>query len=247
MRILIQIYGSVIVFFTMVFVLLPVTMILWPIRNVKQRVRLASPAWWLFSRSVFLATLSKIHHEDRRNNSAYSMPDGLYVINHQSLMDIPLALTQFAIPPIMKKEIQKIPIFGLIAKSCGAISVDRNDLRSRKNALRESIRRLSDGIGLQIYPEGTRSKTEFPKSVEEISIPLAKYCFENNIHVVPVSIYGTRYVFEKSGLVAPFKKLGIITHEEVYPKDFENKKEFSDFIWNKVIEGHKELHQKFES
>lgn len=244
MGFLVQIFGSIILFTMMITVLLPVSLLSWRIKSHSKRMRFIGPAWKLFIRVAFIGTLSKVYKEDRRENKTYTMPPGLYVANHQSILDIPLALTLFIIPPIMKKEILKIPIFGIIAKSTGAIPVDRKDPNSRKNVLVESLKRLDEGVSLQIYPEGTRSRTDFPKPVSEIKTPIIHYCFKNNIQVTPVSLYGTRYVFNKKGIVKPFQKLGIITHQEVHPKDFSNESEFSEYIWEKVCEGHRELYDK---
>ena len=245
MSFIIQIFGSILVLLVTILVLLPVSILAWPIKNIPTKIKLVSPAWKLFSQSVFLGILCKVHKEDRRLDKTYVMPKGLYVANHQSFVDIPIALTQFIIPPIMKKEVTKIPVFGLIAKSTGAITVDRKDPHYRKKVLKESLKRLDSGISLQIYPEGTRSRTDFPKDFEEIKTPIIQYCYRNKIQVTPVSIYGTKYVLEKTGKLNPFKKLGIIVHEEAFPKDFGNEEEFAKHIWKKVCDGHRELYDKY--
>lgn len=43
----------------------------------------------------------------------------LYIANHQSYIDIPLIITKFQVPPIMKKEVLYIPIIGLVGWAMG--------------------------------------------------------------------------------------------------------------------------------
>ncbi len=244
MSILLQIFGSILALLAMIFVLLPLSLLCIPFKEIPTKVKIIAPGWWIFSKVIFIGSCTKVHLDDRRKDKKYSMPAGLYIINHQSIFDIPLSLMSFIIPPIMKKQVLHIPIFGLIAKACAAIPVDRKDPNSRKKVLIEALRRLGNGISLLIYPEGSRSKSDFPKAYEDIKKPIINHCYNKNIQVVPVSIYGTRYLIKK-GKLAPFKNVAIITHEEVFPKDFNSEEEFSRHVWSKVCEGHKELYDKY--
>lgn len=85
------------------------------------------------------------------------------VINHNSLMDIPVSTPWIPGPnkTLAKIEMSRIPLFGVIYKA-GSILVDRK----RENSRRESIMRMQEtlemGINLCLYPEGTRNKTSAP-------------------------------------------------------------------------------------
>jgi 1-acyl-sn-glycerol-3-phosphate acyltransferase len=246
MNLFIQIFGSILVIANMAIIQLPVCLIFWSVRDIKTRVKLIGWSWKLFSKAVMLGSFSRVYCEDNRKNRTYSMPNGLYVANHQSFMDIPLTLHKFLLPPIMKKEVLRLPLFGILAGTTGAIPVDRKDPDSRKKVLLESQKRILKGTGVQIYPEATRSKTDFPKSYDQIKTTLIDFCFEHKVPVTACSLYGTRHVLTKSGKLKPFKHLGIILHPEFYPEDFESKEQFSKTIWECIVNGHKKMYDRFE-
>ncbi|MET0391892.1 MAG: lysophospholipid acyltransferase family protein [Chitinophagaceae bacterium] len=88
-----------------------------------------------------------------------------YVVtsNHNSFMDVPLT-TPFipgANKTIAKKEMAKIPVFGLIYKR-GSVLVDRKSEESRKHSFNRMKEVLSLGMHMCIYPEGTRNRTGKP-------------------------------------------------------------------------------------
>lgn len=87
----------------------------------------------------------------------------IVVCNHSSFMDVPLT-TPFipgANKTIAKKEMAKIPVFGLIYKT-GSVLVDRKSEESRKASFTLMKEVLAKGLHMCIYPEGTRNKTDQP-------------------------------------------------------------------------------------
>jgi len=174
---------------------------------------------------------------DQRSEDLKKGPlKGLYISNHLSMADIPLVATIYQIPPVMKKEVLYLPVVGLIAWASGAMPVSRSKISSRKKVLKETMRRLKNNVAVQIYPEGTRSKTGEPKTTAEIKQSLLYYAYENNIPVIPTSLYGTQHLLS-SVKVNPRTKLGIIVHAEIYPKDFPEANDFINACWGKVLEG----------
>jgi 1-acyl-sn-glycerol-3-phosphate acyltransferase len=87
----------------------------------------------------------------------------IVVCNHNTFMDVPLSSP--GIPgtnkTIAKKEMAKIPLFGLMYKR-GAVLVDRKSEESRRQSYLRMNQVLAMGLHMCIYPEGTRNKTREP-------------------------------------------------------------------------------------
>jgi len=87
----------------------------------------------------------------------------MFVINHQSLVDI--MVTEMVTPNVdfawvAKKELFKMPFFGLSLRKTDMISLDREDRRGIVSLLKESKKRVDSGRVISIFPEGTRSKNK---------------------------------------------------------------------------------------
>ena len=85
------------------------------------------------------------------------------VINHNSLMDIPVSSPWIPGPnkTLAKIEMSRIPLFGVIYKA-GSLLVDRKKESSRRESFALMQETLEQGINLCLYPEGTRNKTAQP-------------------------------------------------------------------------------------
>lgn len=83
--------------------------------------------------------------------------------NHNSLMDVPLSapFTPGANKTIAKSSFTKVPLFGFYYMK-GAILVDRNNDKSRRESFEKMKQVLKKGIHMCIYPEGTRNRTTEP-------------------------------------------------------------------------------------
>lgn len=85
-------------------------------------------------------------------------PKAQYVIiaNHTSIMDIMLTVILFPHHPICfvgKKELEKIPLFGIIYKRI-CVLVDRSSPRSRARVYQLCSDRMDEGDSIAIFPEG---------------------------------------------------------------------------------------------
>lgn len=213
--------------------------------KLNTKLSFIGPAWGLFCRVLIKFGLrSELNIIDRRDQLERSktVVSSLYIANHQSLMDIPLVGTTIQVPPIMKKEVLYIPFFGLIGWLGGALIVDRSKGTSRKKIfLKARDRLLNDGVGLQFYPEGTRSKEGRPKKFEDIKKAILSFAYQENIPVYPISLYGTDQVLTRKGKIHFDKSLSAIFHAKLNPKDFENSNDFERACWNKVVTGFDEL------
>lgn len=215
------------------------------------RLKITAPFWnLLFKIMLYPATFSKVYIKDERDEESKQTltPSGLYIANHQSFFDIPLLGRFIVIPPIMKKSIIYVPIFGVCAYSTGGILVDRKDKNSRKKVLQESQNRLTSGFKqLQYYPEATRNKeSTSPKDFSQIKTPLMRFAYQKGIQIYPVSMWGTTNLMPSgSMLIMPFQKMGIILHAPLNPSDFDTEESFIKKAWSKVESGHQELQEKF--
>ena len=227
-------------------VVVPATILAFPF---PPRIRLAliSPFWLGFGQFLIrIVCWSSIYREDHRQKELRTYPPvGLYISNHQSYMDIPLMLSQYQVLPIMKKEVVYIPVFGLVAWAAGALVVSRDKHNSRKKVLIAAKQRLTDDkFSLQYYPEGTRSRDGIPKPFSLIKTTLIYVAFENNVPLIPLSMYGTNRILNSRGMINPGQSLGIITHAALFPKDFATPDEFAQAAWEKVLKGHSDLSQR---
>lgn len=212
---------------------------------LNERIRRTSHLWKFISVQLMRhACEAKIDiAEDHRSPEFRTEPPfGLYVANHQSYVDIPLIFTMYQVPPIMKKEVLYIPFVGLMGWIAGAMPVSRSSQGSRKKVFIQTRDRiLKDRIGVQVYPEGTRSKVARPKSYEEVKKTLLIFAWNEKIPVIPNSIYGTRGILSSKGLVRPGRHVGIILHKEILPENFATADEFAKACWGKVLEGYESM------
>lgn len=248
-KILMQIYSFFVIVMAFAVFIFPISMIALPL-HINTRIKIVSPGWGYFAWvSMKLGIFAKITKIDLRDEEVKKkrQPEGLHIANHQSFMDIPLVLCSFQIPPIMKKEVLYIPIFGLCGYASGAMIVDRSKRDSRRRVFEQSKNRLLNEFkSLQYYPEGTRQRgSNEPKEFKDIKTPLMKFAYEADIPVYPTSIYGTKKILSaKTGMIRHGQSIGIKHHRALYPKDFETCEEFMQAAWNKVLEGYYELAEK---
>lgn len=222
-----------------------------PFPKDSTRTKITAPFWklfcWAAPRAVFL---SSVYVEDRRDKKIQKThtPPGLYIANHQSFVDVPLFLSKATIPPVMKKEVLYIPLFGLCGYAAGGIIVDRKSKNSRKKVLLKSSNRLlhSPHKSLMYYPEGTRRKDgiDKPKDFSDIKLPLMRVAYKNNVPVFPVAMYGTNKVLNKNSTINYFKKIGIVLSEPIEPNNFSNEDDFLKACWGQVQKDYSKLEEK---
>lgn len=85
----------------------------------------------------------------------------IILCNHSSLYDIPItyhAFPNISLRMLGKKELTKIPFFGMAMKGAEFPCIDRKNKKQAIEDLNEVRRLLKSGIVMWIAPEGTRSK-----------------------------------------------------------------------------------------
>jgi 1-acyl-sn-glycerol-3-phosphate acyltransferase len=142
---------------------------------------------------------------------------GGYIIasKHQSAYEtlkLPF-MKQFDYPVIvLKKELTKLPLWGLYPKHMGLIAIDRGQGLESMRAMIDGCRRaIADHRSIAIFPQGTRVK---PGEVKPYKGGLSKIYKDLQVPIVPMALnsgvyWGRNAFFKKSGTVV-FEFLPVI-------------------------------------
>lgn len=114
----------------------------------------------------------------------------IYVMNHQSTLDIPAA---FAVLPvdlrfIAKHTLRKVPFLGWYMSWTGMVFVDRRNSTQAVGTLNAAAERVRAGVSLLAYPEGTRSRDGQVLPFKKGPFVLA---LQAGVPVVPIAIEGS--------------------------------------------------------
>lgn len=125
----------------------------------------------------------------------------IFAANHQSQFDIfsLQGYLGFDFRWMAKKELFKIPFFGLGMRLAGYIPVDRGSGRQAIKSLDEAAKKIADGTSVIIFPEGTRSLDGELHPFKAGGMVLA---IKAGVPVVPLAISGTYEVLPKGRLLA---------------------------------------------
>lgn len=120
----------------------------------------------------------------------------LFVSNHRSLSDIPVAYTTLPVNTgfIAKKEMEKVPGLSWWMRLLNCQFINRQDIKEGLKTILKGIELIKDGYSIFIAPEGTRSKTEDMLPFKEGSLKMAE---KTGCPIVPVAFSNTDAVFEK--------------------------------------------------
>lgn len=167
----------------------------------------------------------------------------LYICNHQSWLDIPVANKYTHTISLSKKQVRRLPLIGLLIMYAGPIIVDRDDRSSRLGSLKEIINVFKKGYSLTLFPEGTRSRDG---KLITPNTAIIKVCYKLNIPVVAAAIEGTRDILPRNRFYLKFlQKVVLRFNSPIYPKDHKNEDEFVTKCWNKVKDTHYGILKEF--
>lgn len=121
----------------------------------------------------------------------------VYMVNHQSLFDIPLLFVTLPGQARMlaKESLFRIPVFGWAIRLGGFISIDRQDRRKAARSLEVAADRLRAGTSTLVFPEGTRSLDGRLLPFHRGGMLLA---LKSELPIVPVGIEGSLEVQPKT-------------------------------------------------
>ena len=136
----------------------------------------------------------------------------IYAAKHQSAWDTFIYFLIFKNPSyVLKKELHRIPLWGLAAKKYGAISVDRSGgSSSLKQLINDTKDRLKHNYSVVIFPEGTRSA---PGRKLPYHPGIAAMYGATDVPVIPVAVNSGLFWGRRSFIKRP----GIITIEFLPP------------------------------
>jgi 1-acyl-sn-glycerol-3-phosphate acyltransferase len=118
----------------------------------------------------------------------------VFMVNHQSNIDIPVliqSLRAFQLRWIAKKELLRVPFFGWAMWATKHIVVDRSDPLDAVRSLARAKERISAGLSVVVFPEGTRSRDGRLLRFKKGGFLLA---VETQTTIVPITINGSANV-----------------------------------------------------
>jgi len=134
-----------------------------------------------------------------------------FLANHQSHFDILIlfvALGRYNIRFVAKRELFRIPVFGQALRRVGHIAINRENRRAAMHSIDEAVAAAKRGIGVLIFPEGTRSLD--PSSLAEFKSGGMIMALKSGLPVAPVIVSGSYAVLPK-GSITPHKACVTVT------------------------------------
>jgi len=153
------------------------------------------------------------------------VPGQSYVIspNHTSIIDILLTLSITKNPFVFlgKKELVNIPVFGYVYKRT-CILVDRNDIKSRRTAIRQAQKRLHNGLSVCIFPEGKVPDDE-STILDEFQKGAFRLAVDFKIPIVPITYYDCKKRFSYTFFSGSPGPLRVKTHRFLHTNNMTQK------------------------
>ena len=176
----------------------------------------------------FVLAVSRIKVTVQGSYNIRSDRSYIYMSNHQSNFDIPVALAYFPFKFrwVAKAELFKIPIFGYAMHRIGHINIDRSNRRAAFKSLKKAAKNIREGVSVLIYPEGTRSKDGNIGPFKNGGFVLA---VESGAPIVPVIIHGTWPIMSKDKILVKPGNVIIEIKEPIETKNY-NRKTRNDLL-----------------
>jgi len=136
----------------------------------------------------------------------------ILAVNHASYFDPPLAgiCSRRAVYYLARKNLLKWPFFGPLFPAMNVIPVERdgNDM----SALREVIRKIREGNGVVLFPEGTRSRDgNLGPARGGLGFVIAK----TGATVLPMRIFGSFEAFSRDAILPRFLPITVSIGEPI--------------------------------
>ena len=134
----------------------------------------------------------------------------ILAVNHTSYFDPPLAgiCSRRGVYYLARKTLLQWPFFGPLFPAMNVIPVERdgNDM----SALREVIKKIKEGNGVVLFPEGTRSRDgNIQPARAGIGLVIAK----TGAPVLPMRIFGAYDAFPKNSKRLHFTQITVVIGE----------------------------------
>jgi 1-acyl-sn-glycerol-3-phosphate acyltransferase len=169
---------------------------------------------WIFSQ------LNCIYYTVEGREKIQKGKSYIYTCSHSSFLDVPgivLAIpTQFR--PLAKKELLKIPIFGLIVRVITVI-VDRSSTESRHASLNKLKAILNGEVSILIFPEGTQNRSNAP--LQPFYSGAFRTAIETKIPIMPMVIINSGNLMPAGKLKIKPGKIKVVFGDEIDYSDYD--------------------------
>ena len=134
----------------------------------------------------------------------------ILAVNHTSYFDPPLAgiCSRRGVYYLARKTLLQWPFFGPLFPAMNVIPVERdgNDM----SALREVIKKIKEGNGVVLFPEGTRSKDG---NIQPARAGIGFVIAKTGAPVLPMRIFGAYDAFPKNSKRLHFTQITVVIGE----------------------------------
>lgn len=157
------------------------------------------------------------------------------MINHESLIDIPVAIAALPVEQrfLAKIELYKIPIFGWSLYLGGHIPVNRKNPKKAIRKINEKSGTIVErGQNFVIAPEGTRSRDGQIKRFKKGGFKIAE---NYDLPIIPVALLGNRFCAPKNSMFLKPGQVKVIVDKPVYLDDFDSIEACMDHVRGKII------------
>lgn len=153
----------------------------------------------------------------RYSNKIDKSKEYIFMCNHQSFFDTYILFTllrDFKAVFLLKKELYKIPLMGIVFKKLNYIPIERGKRESSYKSLINAINSIKNGQSVIIYPEGTRSE-------DGRLLPLKKGGFiiaaRSKRDIVPIKIKYRKKIIQSKGsfLINPFQVVDAYIYDPI--------------------------------
>lgn len=137
----------------------------------------------------------------------------ILAVNHSSYFDPPLAgiCSRRGVYYLARKSLSKWPFFGPLFPAMNNIFVERDG--TDMSALREVMKKLREGNGVVLFPEGTRSKDgNLQPGRAGIGLIIAKTLAP----VLPMRIFGAHEAFPKNSKGLRLTRITVVIGQPLY-------------------------------
>ena len=108
----------------------------------------------------------------------------------------------------------RVPVFGYMYRKLHVL-VDRENIRSKYEALRRSVDTLNEGLSLTIFPEGGITAKN-PPLMAKFKPGAFKAAIEGKVPIVPVTLcYNWLFLPDDGKFLPRHRRLKIIFHEPI--------------------------------
>lgn len=223
--------------FLFLVVMIPVHLILLLIGrwNPELRYRIGNAiVYWAFCWELF-QTQAKIEVKGTEHIPEEPV---LFVSNHRSYYDILVIHTTSTKRPgfVSKKEIKRIPLLSWWMDNICCLYLDRDDLRSGVQMIKDGAELIKSGHSMVICPEGHRNQTEELLPFKEGSLKMAE---KADCPVVPVTLIDTDQLLEaRPGFSIRRGKVKVVYGEPFYLRDLtkEQRKKAGTYVGSIIEE-----------